>query len=295
VFDAFFSVYINRTRDLMRIAYPDGRASAPNFLHADLANRLAEEAAKTAMSIQNICLRAIDYCPPVDITFGDYLRALVTSDRDAVADDSKGYRAALVNAFRARGIRPEGVISYSDEALAWEKYEGTSSVLVNPDFKRLFAALNKFEDDPDAENEQQLYERLWSKADTFAMELGLSPSPDTPIQARSLNPLHQIRPDGSLQRRIVAELVQQEKNTLIDLAKPEMGKFTFRGGTTVLINRNGEVQYSISKPIAGPEGEKRRKRQQDYLKSMADSFVLGAHITFDARRESGLRGIHRGF
>ncbi len=37
VFDAFFSVYINRTRDLIRMAYPDGRALVPNFLHADLA------------------------------------------------------------------------------------------------------------------------------------------------------------------------------------------------------------------------------------------------------------------
>jgi hypothetical protein len=88
VFDAFFSVYIERTRDLVRMSYPDGRAIVPNFLHADLANRLAAEAAKTAMRIQNICMRALDYCPPVDITFGDFLRALVTSDRDAVADDA---------------------------------------------------------------------------------------------------------------------------------------------------------------------------------------------------------------
>ena len=78
VFDAFFSVYISRTRDLIRMAYPDGRELVPNFLHADLANRLADEAAKTATRIQNICLRALDYCPPVDITFGDFLRSLVT-------------------------------------------------------------------------------------------------------------------------------------------------------------------------------------------------------------------------
>ncbi len=72
VFDAFFSVYVRRTRDLIRMAYPDGRDIVPNFLPNDLANRLADEAARTANRIQNICLRALDYCPPVDITFGDY-------------------------------------------------------------------------------------------------------------------------------------------------------------------------------------------------------------------------------
>jgi hypothetical protein len=81
VFDAFFSCYINRTRDLVRMAYPDGRDIVPNFLNANLANRLADEAAKTASRIQNICLRALDYCPPVDISFGDYLRALSTLAR----------------------------------------------------------------------------------------------------------------------------------------------------------------------------------------------------------------------
>ncbi len=28
----------------------------------------------------NTCIRALDYCPPVDITFGDYLRAIITAE-----------------------------------------------------------------------------------------------------------------------------------------------------------------------------------------------------------------------
>src|SRR6266849_2668712 len=188
VFDAFFTVYINRTRDLIRIAYPDGREIVPNFLHADLANRLADEAAKTASRIQGICLRALDYCPPVDITFGDYLRALVTSDREASSDDGVGYRAALINAFRARGIRPAGVLSYNEEALSWDPYEGVSSTESNLDFSKLWKALNAFEDEPDRENEQQLYERLWGKAESCRLQLGLSSR--FPVQAKSINPLH---------------------------------------------------------------------------------------------------------
>jgi hypothetical protein len=293
VFDAFFSVYIQRTRDLIRMAYPDGRNIVANFMHADLANRLAEEAAKTATSIQVICLRALDYCPPVDITFGDYLRALVTADCDAVSDDGMGYRAGLINAFRARGIRPEGVVSYSEGALAWDPYRGMASSTANPNFSKLWRDLANFEDDPDAENEQQLYQRLWGKAETFCLELGLSIN--LSVQAKSINALHQIRPDGALQRRIVAELVQKRDDVEIVPGSPAAGTFKFRGGTTVLINRKGEVQYSISKPIEGPAGEIRLERQRAYLRRLADSFALAPHVAFDVKRDVGFRGIHRGY
>lgn len=293
VFDAFFTCYINRTRDLIRMAYSDGREIVPNFLHSDLANRLAEEAAKTANKIQNICLRALDYCPPVDITFGDYLRALVTSDRDAALEDSAGYRAALINAFRARGIRPEGVISYNEDALRWDAYEGAPATTSNPDFRRLWKDLNTFEDEPDKENEQQLYERLWGKADIFASQLGLSLA--FKVQAKSINPLHRVQPNGSLQREIVAELVQKQDAVAIDPSDPSAGTFTFRGGTTVLINRQGEVRFSISKPIDGPNGDKRRNQQRDYLSRMASSFALAPYVTFNPERDLNLRGIHRGY
>jgi hypothetical protein len=293
VFDAFFSIYIRRTRDLIRMAYPDGRTIVPNFLHADLANRLADEAARTAMSIQNMCLRALDYCPPVDITFGDYLRALVTADRDAVTDDSFGYRAALINAFRARGIRPEGVMSYNDEALAWDRYRGVKSSTVNPEFTKLWGLLAKFEEDPDRAARDDLYRNLWQKAETFCHELGLSTQLD--VQAKSIYPLHQIRPDGALERRIVAEIVQKRPGVPLIEGKPEAGTFDFRGGTTLIISRKGEVLYSISKPIEGPEGERRLKRQREYLQRMADSFPLAPHVPFDMQRDTAFRGIHRGY
>ncbi len=292
VFDAFFTVYIKRTRDLIRIAYPDGRDIVPNFLHADLAKRLADEAALTASRIQNICIRALDYCPPVDITFGDYLRALVTADRDVVAEDGGGYRAALINAFRARGIRPEGVDSYSEDALVWDPYQGAAATAANPDFARLWRDLNRYEDEPDPDHEQSMYERLWGKAETFRMELGLAPGP---VQAKSIHHLQRVRPDGALQRQIVAELVQKRDHVPLDDADPEGGTFTFRGGTTVIINRQGEIRFSISKPLDGPCGEARRKRQQTFIRGLRDSFALAPYIAFDPARDFAFRGIHRGY
>ena len=66
-------------------------------------------------------------------------------------------------------------------------------------------------------------------------------------------------------------------------------------GTTVLINRKGQVQYTISKPISGPEGDRRREGQRAFLKSSAESFSLAAHIAYNHEQESAFRGIHRGY
>jgi len=138
-----------------------------------------------------------------------------------------------------------------------------------------------------------LYERLWGKADTFALQLGLSSN--FKVQAKSINPLHRVQPNGSLQREIVAELVQKQDVVPIDPADPGAGTFTFRGGTTLLVNRQGEVRFSISKPIDGPVGDERRKRQREYLSRMAASFALAPYVAFDPARDLNLRGIHRGY
>ena len=56
----------------------------------ELADRLAAEAAAIATSILIICIRALDYCPPIDLTFGEYLRALITADRELYPADQDG-------------------------------------------------------------------------------------------------------------------------------------------------------------------------------------------------------------
>src|SRR5689334_14125508 len=62
---------------------------------------------------------ALDYCPPVDITFGEFLRAMITADTDAVPDDDLHYRVAFVEAFRGRGIYPRDLRTLSPDSLLW--------------------------------------------------------------------------------------------------------------------------------------------------------------------------------
>ncbi len=121
MFDAFLSIYRSRIADLLRIATGGTGVLPQGNLHPDLVNRLAGEATKTASHILLMSIRALDYCPPVDITFGEYLRALVTADWDVVPDDPMGYRIAVIEAFRRRGIYPRDVRTLASDALRWQR------------------------------------------------------------------------------------------------------------------------------------------------------------------------------
>lgn len=117
VFEAFINIYKSRVADLIRIASNGTGILRQGEIPADLINRLADEAAKAADHVLQMCIRALDYCPPVDINFGDYLRAIITADMDLVADDSRNYRLAFIDAFRRRGIYPKDLKTLSIESL----------------------------------------------------------------------------------------------------------------------------------------------------------------------------------
>ena len=120
VFDAFRVIYQRKTEPYLSLVTP-GTLYLPNgMLWADLVHILAAEASKLASQFLSICVRALDYCPPVDIRLGEFLRAMITADRDLVPDDPWAYREALIDAFASRGIYPENVTHLSEDALVWK-------------------------------------------------------------------------------------------------------------------------------------------------------------------------------
>lgn len=119
VFDAFVNIYDSRVERLLSIApLPGGRAP----LHPTLVELLAAEARKAADHTLAMCIRALDYLPPVDITFSDFLRALITADADIEPEDAHGYRVAFIEAFRRRCIFPENVRAVSVSGLQWNGF-----------------------------------------------------------------------------------------------------------------------------------------------------------------------------
>lgn len=51
------------------------------LLHPDLVTPLTTECVRTAQSVLTMCIRAFDYLPPADVTFGAFLRALVQTEK----------------------------------------------------------------------------------------------------------------------------------------------------------------------------------------------------------------------
>jgi hypothetical protein len=120
VYEGFVSTYVRRTRDLLRLATGGSGRLPEGELHPDLVNRLTSECVRTAQSVLFMCIRATDYLPPVDPTFSDFLRAMVTADFELNRADDSGLRAAMIEAFRQRGIHPKAVGSLAVQSLLLE-------------------------------------------------------------------------------------------------------------------------------------------------------------------------------
>jgi len=275
VFDAYFTAYVARTRAIMRRARVEGTVTPQGDLHPDLAERLAQEASTVAGHFLNMCIRALDYCPPVDLTFGEFLRAIITADSDLEPDDQYGYRDALITAFRLRGIVPQEVVSYAEEALRWGGTDAPDQPSPPPcvglDYGTRTGGEYAELRNQTRENAQILVE--FAKA--HAASLGLDP--ERRIQAHGFHPVYRVKPSGKLEVSFVAELLQQRKVPL-DPSASNGPMLTFRGGSTVIFDDLGEVRYVIRKRV---NSENRLARQQGFslesLDTAAEAPYLGLH------------------
>ncbi|MEM9583187.1 MAG: hypothetical protein AAGA08_08735 [Pseudomonadota bacterium] len=118
VFRAFLTIYRHRVKDLFRIASNGSGRLRDGEIDPDLKKRLAAEAAQCARRVLRICIRAMDYTPPVNVSFGSYLRAIITADHDLFPADPNGYRDAFIEAFSAWGVLPDMPV-ITEEALLW--------------------------------------------------------------------------------------------------------------------------------------------------------------------------------
>ncbi len=311
IFDAFLTIYKSRIRDLLRLASSGTGILNPGEISSDLVERLAEEASKTAGHILNICIRALDYCPPVDTDFGDYLRALITADESLVTYDPQNYRLAIIDAFRRRGIYPHDVRNLSVESLLW--HEPTE--IEQEDFEQLFhgpeglqkllphwdngsdpekvflqtrecrRALHQWFIDPQAlaaaGAAHLLMDNLGKKTDAvYRDENGL---PE--LEVHSVRPARRIGPDGQTVTELVIEMTQRRRGYFdADIQrKVESGElapmepnFILRGGCTLLVDlKTARVRYCIYKDLSS---QNRIDRMRRYLQEGAGSSLQATYL-----------------
>lgn len=273
VYEAFLAIVARRTADLIRIATGGTGVLPQGQLHPDLVNRLADEACTSARHVLRMCIRALDYCPPVDITFGEYLRALITADFDLVPDDDLGYRTAFIEAFRKRGIPVRDVRTLSVESLTWDAPEKDGpdwlkEVVAKLEFgfgrkldrseifdqnqqncRRVWLALNDaLKKDPDLCKEFGLLRGVPHYDKTGKVKSGAERGP-TNFDVFNVRPARRITPDGAYHPEIVVVITQRQP-ILYDPKDPQKGFFWFRGGTTLIVDpRPGDprIRYSIVK------------------------------------------------
>jgi hypothetical protein len=266
VFDAFLAMYRNRTADLMRLATSGTGVLPLGAIHPDLVNRLFEEAARASQHVLGMCIRALDYCPPVDITFGEFLRAVITADRDTVPDDPLHYRIAFVESFRTWGIYPRSLPTLSIETLLWR----SPRINQEPALKRIFDFLSDFiAQNGLAATREDLFhqsqackEKLREELDRIlsdpvissdlAATLGLSPKLDYTIARLGFS--QKVSPKGDLHPSVIVAVTQ--KSAFSESAVP------FRGGATLIVDlRRASIRYCITKNM---NSEARKKRQIAY-------------------------------
>jgi hypothetical protein len=314
VFDAFFSTYQNRIRDLIRLA-TNGTGNLPDAdLHPDLVNRAAAEATSTAEIVLRMCIRAFDYLPPVDVTFGDYLRALITADYELNPVDNLGLRASVIEAFRARGIYPEDVPSLAEESLLWEDARDLDKLPTDLLGELTLAGGTFYRDDsgPSAavgaeektnlDLKRKMHELLLPYLEKNAGRLALEQGPGGPPWLESFHTVFRVGRDGQLRIELVAQFCQRAESL-----ERETGKLQVLGGTTLVAAADGTVRYAIFKPLPSqkiePRHEKaaltRMARMQEFVRhcELADPrFAWGAqdYRGYFMMRLKSLAAVHQG-
>ena len=252
VFEAFTTVFQRKTRRYRQIVrYTHGDA-----LDCSLIEILAEHAGELATQFLSICIRAIDYCPPIDLTFGEYLRAMITADFDLVPDDPWGYREALIDAFARRGIYPDDVTNLSEDALLWRPPSRELEPIEALHFKYL-----RFAGDPGrAADEAELRRQAaaigaYVMRPTYAGEFGCSLPGDAALDGDIVDPalvcsvrsLRRVGPDKKVSFDLVAEVIQRRQFVG---GKHRLAEFF--GGSTIILDADGAVRYVIRKAITNP-------------------------------------------
>ncbi|HVZ19269.1 MAG TPA: hypothetical protein VG897_19270 [Terriglobales bacterium] len=296
VFDAFLTIYERRTDDLLRIA-GIVRGSGKR-LDTDLAKRLTREAAKSADHVLRMCIRALDYLPPVDVRFDEFLRGIITADADLIPIDTLNYRLAFSEAFRRRGILAHDCLSMSPDNLLWESPDhllGSHTITVQ-DVENLGLDLVPYYNrDKVLEVSESNRRKVWnwlveadpnSTAIDMAWEKALGiffmfrANPLLSIVSRDEFPsieVHSVRttrrsgPDGQDVRQLVIEVTQRRRGFFDPKLQRRVDRgqarakadFTFRGGATMIIDlREYRLRYVIRKRI---DDEERLQEQRDIL------------------------------
>lgn len=243
VLNAYLSIWVSRLKAI------GGRIKLDR-------DRASEEGAELADHLLSVCIRAIDYCPPTDIEFGDFASALLTVDTELNPTDTKyALRAHLLAAFKSYGIYPTSKGKAGRQAGSWDPPPEEASNLV---YDRTH--FDNMKSDPD-----ELFRFVWENRGAFKLH------DQAHTRVLSVRPCTRIGRDGFILRETVAEYHQSLKLYARELSKlkvtmprgmPADTEITLYGGNAVIFDEYGHVKYNVGKSILD---SKRQSKRLAYL------------------------------
>jgi hypothetical protein len=238
--NAFLEIWLKR---LDRVGFIEARKRDRSLV--------VDEGAATAEHLLTIAIRALDYCPPIDLCFSDYLSALLTIDREVVPDDSRfNYRESLLKNFAAYGIDPR---ENSDVDGTWRRCD-------------LDLIYSRTHFDSMLRDKEEVFRFLWENRKPLDI------SRDGYVEVETVRPSFRVGPDGFILRETVAEYVQimtlevgELKNALgieppSDM--PRWRRVRIFGGGALIFNEYGQLKYQIRSRL---EDAKRQTSRLRYL------------------------------
>ena len=211
--------------------------------------RVVEEGANVADYLLTMSIRGLDYTPPCDLQFGDFLSALITADLEIRPDDSKyHFRETLLLSFSEYGIVPTSK-GFGKKAGVWEPPDAVLH------YDRTRAASLSYDRD-------EMFRFIWENR----RELGLEDEAYTRVL--SVRPCTRINPDdGFALRETVAEYYQ-----LLNIYASELKDFgiktpsgmpkeqlvTLYGGGALIFDEFGRVKYHVRNRLLNPDRQTRR-------------------------------------
>jgi hypothetical protein len=202
--------------------------------------RAVEEGSKAAGHLLRMAIRGIDYAPPLEFLFADFLDAILVSDAEVAPDDEHQYRPALRASFGAFGIR-----------------QPASRIIEagRPGHRLRYSALHvdELRSSPD-----EVYRFIWDNAAVLEIPT------DQYLEVDRVWSSTRIGPDGFVVREIVATYVQILEATGKELKARAAGqRYRFRlppgledstpikifGGGALIFDQWGRAKYHQTKPL----------------------------------------------
>lgn len=226
---------------------------------------VVDEGVKAASQLLEMSIRALDYCPPTDIDFGQFLAALLTADRELVPDDSRfGYRSTIKASFAGFGIVPPAAACDADGC--WPRFDQSDQLR----YSRSNAEVLTRDLD-------ECFRFLWENREALQI------SDHGYTEVVSVDMSLRVDPDGIPFRESICQYIQmghffgaELKSKRLLAINPLPDGFTTRtaadlfGGGVIVFDQYGRVKYHVANRLMDGERQKRR------LEYLLDTGQIGA-------------------